>query len=169
MFCFHCVDLKSWSGCPFMSLWFCSDGLSLSCAVMFSTVLFYTSVCQCVDCESHLQLCHLYCYCSAWMCFSYTYLMHWLIIYYDSLSSSTVSLECVGVCDFWINAFWDGTSWSVFGFSCWVNKGWYNIIVRHVKAFSVINCLSVSVKEQSSVQFFVFHIHALKNILYLHW
>ena len=48
MFCIHCVDLKSWSGCPLMSLWFCLDGftcLKLCCNVVCCILHKCLSVC----------------------------------------------------------------------------------------------------------------------------
>jgi len=60
MFCIHCVDLKSWSGFPLMSLWFCLDGFTffkLCCNVVYCIVL---HKCLSVCWLSHSRSCAVY-------------------------------------------------------------------------------------------------------------
>lgn len=59
-FCIHCVDLKSWSGCPMMSLWACLDGFTffkLCCNVVYCIVL---HKCLSVCWLSHTCSCAIY-------------------------------------------------------------------------------------------------------------
>jgi hypothetical protein len=60
MFCICCVDLKFWSGCPLMSLWFCLDGFTffkLHCNVVYCIVL---HKCLSVCWLSHTRSCAIY-------------------------------------------------------------------------------------------------------------